>query len=88
MKKSKKSGTVHDIEVTGTGIVTLRGVTLFGIEWLKEHVVGEETQGTAEDGIACEPRYAHEICLGAKRDGLAVFGLNAADEWVEVQDAR
>ena len=59
-----------DILVENQGsIFLLRPVTCLGQSWLKENVIGEETQ-IFGNAIVCEPRYVIDIVLGARAEGV------------------
>jgi hypothetical protein len=61
-----------DILVENHGsIFLLRPVTCVGQSWLKENVIGEETQ-IFGNAIVCEPRYVIDIVLGARAEGVVV----------------
>jgi hypothetical protein len=61
-----------DILVENHGsIFLLRPVTCVGQSWLKENVIGEETQ-IFGNSIVCEPRYVIDIVLGARAEGVVV----------------
>ena len=61
-----------DILVENHGsIILLRPVTRVGQSWLKENVIGEETQ-IFGNAVVCEPRYVIDIVLGARAEGVVV----------------
>lgn len=52
-------------------IVLIRPLTVKGKEWIKEHLIVEPWQWCG-GAVACEPRSAAEICIGAKSDGIRI----------------
>jgi hypothetical protein len=61
-----------DISVENHGsIFLLRPITSAGQSWLKENVIGEETQ-IFGNAVVCEPRYVWNIVLGARAEGVIV----------------
>jgi len=61
-----------DILVENHGsIFLLRPITSVGQDWLKENVIGEETQAFG-NAVACEPRFVTNIVIGARGEGLVV----------------
>lgn len=63
---------MHDIDRFDAGsIVVLSGVTVKGQEWLREHMP-EDCQRWGVNGYVVEPRYLHDIIIGASDDGVEV----------------
>ena len=61
-----------DILVENHGsIFLLRPVSSAGQSWLRENVIGEETQ-IFGNAIVCEPRFVADIVFGARGEGLVV----------------
>jgi hypothetical protein len=61
-----------DILVENHGsIFLLRPITSVGQDWLKENVVGGETQ-VFGNAVVCEPRFVMNIVNGARAEGLVV----------------
>jgi hypothetical protein len=61
-----------DILVENHGsIFLLRPATSSGQSWLKENVIGQETQ-LFGNAVVCEPRYVANIVFGARGEGLLV----------------
>ena len=61
-----------DISVENHGsIFLLRPTSSVGQAWLKENVIGEETQ-IFGNAVVCEPRFVADIVFGARGEGLVV----------------
>jgi hypothetical protein len=61
-----------DILVENHGsIFLLRPTTAVGQNWLRENVVGEETQ-VFGNAVVCEPRFVADIVFGARAEGVVV----------------
>jgi len=61
-----------DISVENHGsIFLLRPVSSAGQSWLRDNVIGEETQ-IFGNAVVCEPRYVIDIVLGARAEGVVV----------------
>ena len=61
-----------DLQFTNHGsIITCEPVSEAGQAWLADHVDLEEAQFFG-NAVAMEPRYAWDICEGARLDGLSV----------------
>jgi hypothetical protein len=62
----------RDISVENQGsIFLLRPVSSAGQSWLRENVIGEETQ-IFGNAIVCEPHYIMDIVLGARAEGVVI----------------
>ncbi len=58
----------------GSSIALIVPETDAGREWCEEHIVREETIRFS-NGIACEPRYLHDVVEGLRSAGLTVEGI-------------
>jgi len=64
-------------------LVLIRPLTVRGTEWVKEKLIVEPWQWLA-GAVACDPKLAADIFLGAKSEGL---GLGVSDYNGEVEQA-